>query len=86
MVIDEVLAGSIAASFGAAELLRAEVLWRIPVGVRIEMLEDLLDHRGLRDRWPFVIPVLRSFFDLRHQLAHGFVSTGPDGIGIKIRG
>src|SRR5262249_45498555 len=28
------------------------VLWRLPVGVRIEMLQDLLDRRELRDRWP----------------------------------
>jgi hypothetical protein len=79
--LDEVLAASIASGIDTAEVLRSDVLWRMPVPVRVEMLEDLLDRRGLRDRWPFVVPVLRAFFDLRHQLAHGWVmlSAPADG-------
>jgi len=59
----------------------SEVLWRLPIAVRIGMLEDLLERHGLTDRWPFIVPVLRSFFDLRNTLAHGLTFTGltPDG-------
>jgi hypothetical protein len=69
--IDEVLAASIAAGLQAAQVLKSEVLWRLPIPVRLDILADLLEREGLRDRWPYVIPVLHSFFQLRHQLAHG---------------
>lgn len=71
--IDEVLAASIASGLQAEDVLTTNVLWRLPIPVRLEMLADLLERRQLSDRWPFVIPVLRSFFELRHQLAHGLV-------------
>jgi hypothetical protein len=76
-----VLAASIATGIPAANVLQSEVLWRLPIAVRIGMLEDLLERHGLTDRWPFIIPVLRSFFDLRNTLAHGLTFTGltPDG-------
>jgi hypothetical protein len=64
-----------------ANVFLSEVLWRLPISVRIGMLEDLLERRGLTDLWPFIVPVLRSFFELRNTLAHGLTFTGltPDG-------
>jgi hypothetical protein len=84
--IDEVLAASLAANLSADAVLRSDVLWRLPIPVRLDLLEELLSRRGLIDRWPFVVPVLRAFFDLRHQLAHGLVSPAwklPDGIQVR---
>jgi hypothetical protein len=83
--IDEVLAASIASGLQAAHVLRSEVLWRLPIPVRLEMLADLLEREGLRDRWPYVIPVLRSFFELRHHLAHGLAHPiEVTGRGVEI--
>lgn len=84
--IDEVLAASIASGLQAEDVLTTNVLWRLPIPVRLEMLADLLERKQLTDRWPFVIPVLRSFFELRHQLAHGLVhpmKTAGSGITLK---
>ena len=83
--LDEVLAASLASSLSADQVLRSDVLWRLPIPVRLDLLNELLDRRGLEDRWPFVLPVLRAFFDLRHALAHGSVSAirkPADGIRV----
>jgi hypothetical protein len=83
--LDEVLAASLASSLSADQVLRSDVLWRLPIPVRLELLKELLDRREMQDRWPFVLPVLRAFFDLRHALAHGLVSPArkpADGIRV----
>ena len=72
LAVDEVLAASTARTAGLAEQLRADVMWRLPVPVRLSLLNDLLERKDLVDRFPFISPVLRKFFDLRHLLAHGF--------------
>jgi hypothetical protein len=68
--VNEVLAVRAARHIFLAAELAADVYSRIPVGVRIEMIETILNRR-FEDRWPFIVPVLKRVFTLRNQLAHG---------------
>lgn len=71
--LNEVLAARVASSYRTATYLAAEVYTRIPFDVRLRMLGELLDEGegARRDRWPFLMPVLRRIVELRNQLSHG---------------
>jgi len=78
------LAASLALNARAADVLISDVLWRLPIPVRLGMLADLMQRKELLDRWPFVIPVLRRFFELRHELAHGLAAPEVSGQTILV--
>lgn len=54
------------------------VLWRLPVDIRIDLLEDALWHTSLHDEVPFLVPSARAVFRIRNSLAHSvtFEMTG----------
>jgi hypothetical protein len=55
--------------------LHQEVFWRLPVEVRIGLLEDALWRTGLHDEVPFLAPSMRAIFRIRNTVAHS-VSRG----------
>lgn len=74
MALDEVLADAYARDASAGLWLSSEVVSRLSVNDRLRHLDHLLKERDLDGRWPFLIEVLRRFYRLRNDLAHGFLS------------
>ena len=72
--LDDKLTLSLAIHYGrGAEhilSLLQDVFWRLPVEVRINLLEDALWRTGLYDEVPFLTPCMRAIFRVRNTLAH----------------
>lgn len=81
--INEVLAVRLAGSVTSSYELEGNVLSRLPVDVRLEMLDRHMNDSGAEELWPLLVPALRKIFDLRNRYAHGHVSTLRDG-GIQV--
>ncbi|WP_214059130.1 hypothetical protein [Nocardioides aquaticus] len=73
MALDEVLADAHARDASAGLWLSSEVVSRLSVNDRLRHLDHLLKERDLDGRWPLLVEVLRRFYRLRNDLAHGFV-------------
>lgn len=81
--INEALAAWLASNISTSDELAGNLLPRLPVQERIDMLNRRMKETGADERWPFLIPVLRRAFDLRNRYAHGWVTPRSDG-GIRI--
>jgi hypothetical protein len=64
-------------------LLR-DVFWRLPVEVRIGLLDDALWRTGIHDEVPFLVPGLRVVFRIRNSIAHS-VSYGSSNDTLNLR-
>lgn len=77
--INEVLSARLSRDIDAADELTVSVFTRVSVDVRVAMLKEAMASTGADELWPFLIPTLKTVFDLRNRYAHGFVHTGRDG-------
>jgi hypothetical protein len=72
--LDDILSLSLALHHGRGPeqviSLLQDVFWRLPVEVRIGLLEDALWRTGLHDEAPFLVPSLRAVFRIRNSVAH----------------
>jgi hypothetical protein len=50
--------------------LLQDVFWRLPIEVRINLLDDALWRTDLHDEVPFLVPCLRAIFRIRNSIAH----------------
>ncbi|MEP9380777.1 hypothetical protein [Nocardioides sp. KR10-350] len=78
--VNEVLSAQLAVDSRAASQLTLQVFSRISISDRLAMLKDTLDagDSARRDRWPFLLPVLRKLVALRNALAHGLAEDEGD--------
>jgi hypothetical protein len=68
--MDESLANDLAADDHAAAVLQEHMTWRVPIEVKLKLLEQAMDSRDLIETFPFIIPVLTMLFQIRNILAH----------------
>jgi hypothetical protein len=81
MRLDLVLALYHARTADSVYLMYGEVLWRVPLEVRLRLLEEALQDTDLTDAFPFVLPILRKLVSLRNLLAHvPFTEVRADGL------
>jgi hypothetical protein len=78
--IDLALAMYHARTADTAVSLLTDILWRVPLGVRIDQLGRALDDVGLTDAYPFAIPIARKVVEVRNLVAHSVAWTTDDGI------
>lgn len=64
--------------------LLQDVFWRLPIEVRINLLDDALWRTGLHDEVPFLVPSMRAIFRIRNSIAHS-VTFGMTGTHITLR-
>jgi hypothetical protein len=73
-VLDDTLTLSLALHHGRGPehvmSLLQDVFWRLPVEVRIGLLDGALRRTGLHDEVPFLVPSLRDVFRIRNSVAH----------------
>jgi hypothetical protein len=81
--INETLAAWLAANIDASDELAGNVLTRLPISVRLELLERRMQETQTDELWPLLVPVLKRVFELRNRYAHGHVRVRPDG-GVRI--
>ena len=77
--LNEALAADLSRNIYASYELAVNVLSRLPVDVRLDMLERHMEDTGADELWPTLVPVLRKVYNVRNRYAHGLVSSGPDG-------
>ena len=80
--LDDTLSLSLALHYGrepehVVSLLQ-DVFWRLPVEVRIGLLDDALWRTGLHDEVPFLVPSLRAVFRIRNSVAHSVTLVMSD--------
>jgi len=72
--LEDTLSLSLALHYGRGSeqvmSLLQDVFWRLPVEVRIGLLDDALWRTGLHDEVPFLVPSLRAVFRIRNSVAH----------------
>jgi hypothetical protein len=86
--LDDTLTLSLALHYGRGTehilSLLQDVFWRLPVEVRINLLEDALWRTGLYDEVPFLTPCMRAIFRIRNTLAHS-VTFGMTDTSLALR-
>ena len=80
---DYILGEALSSYLGADEdrrlLLTADVMWRVPVELRVKLLQDAMEKHELADIYPFAVPVLQRLFRVRNVLAHSLEVPDPAG-------
>lgn len=77
--LDGALAATYALNQSTAAELQAEILWRLPITQRVEMLGRAVHERDLAGRFGFVAPFLVKYFRMRHTFAHSIGESFADG-------
>jgi len=77
-VLGEALAHALAADEAAAAVLQEHIVWRVPIELKLQLVDDAMEARGLSEMFPFVIPVLKKLFDVRNILAHSLETPFPE--------
>lgn len=67
-----------------AALILLPSLERLPITMRMAMLDQLLRASELSDRWPFVVPILKRVYELRDAIAHSTAVVDQDGEGMTL--
>ena len=78
VAMDSVIAASFCRSASAAAELSVDVLSALSVERRIKAVSQMLERFGLKDQYPFVVPVLRKLFELRNTFAHNLDDLDHD--------
>jgi hypothetical protein len=77
-VLGEALAHHLAADEEAVAVLQEQIMWRVPVEVKLRLLSQAMDTYDLSDTFPFAIPVLTRLFQIRNILAHSLETPVPE--------
>jgi hypothetical protein len=80
--LDDALTFCLAIHFGresehVLSLLR-DVFWRLPIEMRIGLLEEALWRTGLHDEVPFLVARMKAVFRVRNSLAHSVTYGSTD--------
>ncbi len=77
-ILGEALAYHLAADDEAAAVLQEHIMWRMPIEVKLRLLNQAMDTYDLYDIFPFAIPVLTRLFQIRNILAHSLETPVPE--------
>jgi hypothetical protein len=77
--INEAIAADLSRNIFASYELAVNVLSRLPMDVRLDMLERHMEETGADELWPTLVPVMRKLYEVRNRYAHGYVTSDPDG-------
>jgi hypothetical protein len=77
-LLGQALANHLAADEEAVAVLQEHVMWRVPIGVKLNLLNDAMDTYEMSDIFPFTVPLLGRLFEIRNILAHSLETPVPE--------